>query len=230
MPALVLLFFLADCALIVPYLIAWEMDGLYWKLGALVDLRGKANLVSWYASVQLFLIAVLLGVFAYYKLDRRNRASWLLLLLPFVFAAMSFEEIADIHDWLAYKRAMLFPLGCFARDMLYYRDLTLIGVPLLVALLVTLGLAVRPYLRDRPATTWKFLAGLVVFVACGAELLSGTLAPGSTSRVLVLSLEKLGELTGMTLMLWATHDLLVSHALWLPTPAAGSLRPTTPTG
>ncbi len=226
MPALVLLFFIADCALVVPYLVAWKIGGLYWKLGALVDLGGKANLVSWYSSMQLFLIAALLGVFAYYKLERRNKASWLLPVLPIVFAAMSFEEIADIHDWLAYKSAVLFPVGFFARDMLYYRDLALIGGPALAALLAALGVCLRQYLRGTTGIATKYVVGLTVLVACGVDVFPA--AAGGARRVLQVSLQELGQMVGMTLMLWATHDLLAAHEVSLPAPAPRSLGSTAP--
>jgi hypothetical protein len=82
---LILVFFAGDLALALLYLLNWELHQPFYKLNLLLDLDGEASLPAWYSSVQLFLVACFLAIFAYTKFDRKKKVSWLLSLWPLVF-------------------------------------------------------------------------------------------------------------------------------------------------
>ncbi|MFQ5666136.1 MAG: hypothetical protein ACE5I7_06845 [Candidatus Binatia bacterium] len=220
---MVVAFFAADCATVSAYLVDWWVGGLTWnhglrwKLATLFDLHGPGTLVVWYSSVQLFSIAFLLAIFAYLKLDGSVKASWLLPFLPLLFLVLSFEQIAALHEWLGYKRGALWAAIATSRDLPYLRDALLWLAVAVGAVALGVAYSLKRYLSGRAAGGAKCLLGALVCFgsAGGIGALAGLLPGHTTARVLLLALQVLGELVGVTIILWATHDLLVAHNIVL---------------
>ena len=155
-------FFIADLLIAVAYPLDWAIGGVYWKITALIDPRGQGNLVRWYASTQLFLVAFLCAAFVHAKFDRRAKASWILPILPAFFAALSFEQIADIHEWLRYRVGHVMPTGGFGRDALYVREITLIGSALMTLFVLAMGYSARQYLRPGRQIVTRYVVGFAL--------------------------------------------------------------------
>ncbi len=203
-PGFILLLFAVDCGLVLAYAADWALGARSWKVGAILDPKGSANLTAWWTSVQLFLLAYLLGSFARDKFDRRNKASWLLLLLPVVFSGLSFEQIGELHKWYILRSG-----GLLSRGVVH----ELLSAGAVLALVALAGYCVGPYIRGRRSIGAKYVLSLVVLGVSGVGLraAAASLPPVPKIRLLAACGEGLGELVGVTLLLWATHELLVSH-------------------
>jgi len=217
-PLLILLFFISDLTLASLYLGNWAVQQPFHKINLLLDLDGEANLPTWYSSMQLFLVAVFFAVFADHKFARPNRATWLLWVWPFVFAMLSIDEVARIHEWLGGKSDIFLPGG--TRTHTLFRStgiwMFLLGIPFF---LFMLGLiySSRQYFREHAPVLKKLWLGLAVFVgsAVGIETIANFVANAGAGQVIEIFFEELGEMIGETFFLWAAYELLVSSGLTL---------------
>jgi hypothetical protein len=210
-PGVVQVFYVADFALSLAYLLNVGAGRPFGKLTALLDLDGESNLPTWYSSIQLFVVAVLLGFFAYRTFEKSRISSWLLSLLPLVFVVLSIDEVAEIHEWLGKKSDVLLPGGTrgntpFGETGIW---MFLIGIPFL-AFMVFLIRSVRVYFRNKPGVLRKFVLGMLIFVggAAGMDTAANFVVIGSRAHVLEILMEELCEMLGVTTILWATCDLL----------------------
>ena len=210
-PPLVLVLFAADLALAFFYLMN---AGLHWpsaKIAPLLDLDGEANLPTWYSSMQLLLTAGLLAIFTLQRIDKRNRQSWSLLLLPLVFMFLAFDEVVGIHEWVGMASDAFLPGGSRVNTRLAYTGIWMfvLGIPFLLVMLVLLK-NLKKYWRDQPAVSKKLVAGLAVFLgaACGVEILSNFVAHPGKFYVLEVFTEELGEMLGETIFVWAAYEAL----------------------
>jgi hypothetical protein len=209
-PTFVVVLLLADVALVLGYLIDWRFGSRFWKATALLDLEGDANLVAWYLSVQLFLLAVFLTILAGYQREKHVKTYVLLCLLPALFAAWSFEEIAQTHKWLIYKVYRWFP---FESANLQLKELTVLSLILVSICLLIGGVLARDLLIRRRRETTRFLIGILLMVgpAIAFHAADGWLPMSPGARVLTVASNRLGELLGITLMVWATFELLLAN-------------------
>jgi hypothetical protein len=215
-PGFIVLFLVADSGLVLLYLVDWKIGGLYWKLNALVDPKGYADLVNWYSSMKLFLIACLFALFARCKIATQVNVSWLLPLFPLVFAALSFNEIAQISTWLGYKSARFLPASLLQGGTAVQREIILGLAAALSVLALALAYCLARYTRDRWDIRLKYVVGLLALVGSVAVESALRVVPMNTPRgALRVASEELGTLLGATLILWATYDLLVAHRLTL---------------
>jgi hypothetical protein len=227
---------MADLVVVLAYLADWGVGGfswnhgLRWKLAALVDLNGQNNLLTWYSSVQLCLTAFLLAVFAYLKCDKRTKASWLLPLLPLVFTLLSFEQVAMIHQWLAFKSGRVFASAFAAMSTLYLRNIVILFFVALGALAVACAYGLKPYFEGRRPVIAKYFIGSLVLFGCtvgiGPDTVWRWLPRSQALRVFQISLRELGKLAGVTITMWATYDLLVSHSITLTAPGGMPASPS----
>ncbi len=206
-------FFIVDLLIALAYPLDWAIGGVYWKISALIDPRGQGNLVRWYASTQLFLVAFLCAAFVRSKFDRRVWTSWLLPALPVVFVALSFEQIVEIHEWLRYRIGRVLPTGSFGKDVFYVRDITVVGSLLITLLIIGMSYSAKQNFRRGRLMAKRYIVGFVLFLAGppGIESLSPLISHNITLRIVQLACEELLELIGITFMLWATRDVLVAH-------------------
>ena len=211
-------FFIADLLIAFAYPLDWWTGGVYWKITALIDPRAPDNLVRWYASMQLSLVAFLGAMFVRAKFDWRVWASWLLLALPALFVVLSFEQVGEIHEWLRYRMGHVLPTGFFAKNALYLRDVTILGGLLVTVVLIGVRYSARPDPRREGHIATKYAIGFVLLVGgpSGIEALSPFLSHATPFRVAQLAAEALVELVGITCTLWATRDLFVAHGLSSP--------------
>jgi hypothetical protein len=225
-PKLILGFFVCDLVVVLLYLANWAIHEPSSKLTRLVDLGGEANLPTWYSSIQLFLVAVFLAVFAQAKFDWKNKSSWALLPWPFLFLGMSFDEVATIHEWLGSRSDALLPGGTRSQSLFKETGIWMfvLGVPFLL-LMFGLIYGLKTYLKGRSHVIKRFVIGLIIFAgaALGIEVISNFVPKGGAARILQVSCEELGEMVGATFFLWAAYDLLGSDGFsWnVPGPKEG---------
>lgn len=210
-PLVIVACFAMDLLLGGLYLLNYLMGAPYDKLSSIVNLGGEGNLPTWFSSVQWFSASALLGVFGSRHIRREDRSSWLLAGLPLVFALMSLDEIARIHEWLGQKSDALLPGGDrsntpFSRTGIW---MFLIGLPFLL-LFIGLIASIRRYFRHAGGALAKLVLGVLVLLAgaAGVETLSNFVSVGSGFDVLQDLTEELMELIGGTIVLWAAFDLL----------------------
>ena len=209
-PTFVLVLLLADVALVLGYLIDWRFGSRFWKATALLDLEGDANLAAWYLSVQLFLLAVLLTILAGYQREKHVKTYVLLCFLPALLAAWSFEEIAQTHKWLIYKVYRWFP---FESVNLQLKEVTLLSLISVAICLLIAGVLSRNLLVGQRRPTTRFLIGILLMVgpAIAIHVLDGWLPATPGARVGCGMQATLSELLGITMMVWATFELLLAN-------------------
>lgn len=146
--------------------VAMHVYGDDWLYGLvpLVNLAYEGNLPTWYASILLFVCAVLLFLISRLHFDRSGpyRRHWLV--LGFLFLYISIDEAAVIHEMLNEPLREAFRLG----GVLYYGWVLPVGAGVLLV-----GLAYLGFLRHlgRRFRRWFVVSGAVyVGGALGTEL------------------------------------------------------------
>ena len=214
MPLPVRCLFVADLLLVLLHVLGppvplWESrtgDEEY-----LWDLSAEGNLPTWYASVKLAILAVLLLAFAAVSRGQRSRATWILGLLGAAFLILSLDEQIGIHE----------RLGPAIEDVVGERggsalDVTgpwmLVAAPLFLGGLALAAYLGRDLLRDRRRIALLYLVGAVSFAVsfAGLELLRNFVGAGSVPVI-----EETGELLAVTVLIWATLELMRSHQVRL---------------
>lgn len=220
-PRIVGFFFLADLALVLLHLADWGLGHPSGKLKRMVDLGGEGNLPTWYSSMQLFLVALLLAVFVSKRFARTEPATWLLPVLPLVFALLSLDEVAQIHEWLGRRSdRVLLPAG---REESFLPEtgtwIFVIGVPFFI-LMSVIFFRLRRYLGCGRRVVPRFVLALCLYVgsAAGIEMLSNFFRSDPGFQLLQVCLEELGEMVAVTIFLWASLDLLCGHGHRLDSP------------
>jgi hypothetical protein len=219
-PYLVLIVFMTDLVLGIAYLGDYLAGRPYYRLTVFLNLDEEGNLPTWFASMQWFCVALLMLVYAVSKFSRSQKKSWLLLLLPLIFLALSLDEVAGIHEKLGTFSDRLLPAGSRLHTPFKITGIwmVLLGVPF-VALLASLTLSIREYIQEAPGAFFKIILGMLVMLtgAMGIETLSNFTDPGSgtwydISEVLV---EEMCELLGATIVLWGSLELLIQQGFEL---------------
>ena len=212
-----------DAALTLAYLVNVWAGHPYMLVSRLLDLDGEANLPTWYSSEKLFLLALLLGLFA---VRAPGRARSRLLLLPAVLTlVLSMDEVASIHEWVGFRSDALLAGGERVGTLLPVTGIWmfLLG-PLLLLVTAVAYRAMSPWLAASPAAKRLYLAGFSVMIlgAMGVELAANVVTPGTWAATLQIAVEELGELVGISTLLWATLELLGAHGI--PVMAAEAAR------
>lgn len=183
------------------------------KFGVLFDVDAESNLPTWYSSMQLFVVSLMLGLAALRGFVRSSFQSWLFLMLPAMFLLFSVDEVAMIHDWLGHKLDTLSPLfdrrgTAFALTGFWG---VAIGIPCLIAA-VGLVLSARRLFPTSPRAYRKVLLGSIIFIsaAAGVDAVQNVVAPATPLYVITTHAEEFLELLGSTLVLWGAWDLLIS--------------------
>lgn len=147
---------------------------LHQRLGGLVrifDVDAEASLPNWYSSLALAVAAALLGAIAASpraRGDARDRTAWTALAV--IFAALSLDEIAGIHEGVGKQVKQVLHLG----GWFHYAWV----LPALV-LLPLVGATFLPFLsRLAPRRRRQFIVAGSVFVGgcVGMEIIGGRLA------------------------------------------------------
>jgi hypothetical protein len=216
-PILILVFFVADLALVIGYLFNTLAGGRpSLMVTRFLDVRRENNLPTWYSSIQWFCVASLFGIFAYHNFSRSQKKSWLRGTLPLLFLALSLDEVAEIHEWIGHESDILLP-GSSRKGTLFDRTgiwMFVLGGPFLIffaGLILSLG----TYFRRAPGAFVKVFLGMVVMLAgaIGIEVLDNYHFIGSNYlyRAVQGSAEELCEMLGSNTILWGSYELLYSY-------------------
>jgi hypothetical protein len=194
-------------AYIINYLIGWWFP----KLTSFVDLNGEDNLPTWYSSIQWFCVATVLGIFAWRNFSPSSWRSWLLLALPLMFLAFSLDEVAQIHEWFGFKTDRFLPGRTRLHTMFQETGIWafLVGPPF-IALFGSVMFSLRTYFKHAPDAFVKILLGMMVMLtgALGLETLSNFIDIKSEFYILEIVMEEFLEMTGSTIILWGSCELL----------------------
>lgn len=204
-PKLIFLFFIFDFLCVFLYLLNIGMDQPSNFITKLVDISGERNFPTWYSSIKLFSIGIVFAIFAHQRFDRKDDSSWLLMVFPFVFLFLSFDEFVGIHEWLGHKSDVLLP-GGNRRNTLFPETgvwMFLVGIPFI---LFMIGPVFRLERFVNNNSFKKFLLGFVIFVgsSIGIEVISN-FTHGLYS-LLQACFEEGGEMVGATIILWSAYD------------------------
>lgn len=216
-PLPILTLFLCEIALACIYL------GNMWfgrPLGPLLtdqfDLDGERNIPTWYSSTKLFLVALLFLLLAVWSSERRRRSVFSVLFIMFL--ALSCDEFVGIHEKIGVMSDALLP-GGDRRNTPFVRTgvwVFFLGIPLLIVVILVLHRLSR-FVTDRTAIA-LYMVGFGIFIgsAVGLETLLNFIVAGPYRlRLLQVAAEELGEMAGVTFILWATWRLLEGQGVHL---------------
>lgn len=217
-PTIVAFFLIADIALLSLYIVNQVVGAPFDTLTRLLDLNGEASLPNWYSVIQLACVAALTGLFAFRNVHTGQIRTWPLLLLPLFFIALSIDESVQIHEWLGQKSDALLPGNSRENTLLAETGIWmfLFGIPLFTGFLGIVYI-LRRYFRTVPGVLPKFLLGVAILVtgATLIEILSNFVKYNSVWYYLEIVCEEGCEMLGVTIILWAFHDLLLGHGLYI---------------
>jgi hypothetical protein len=171
---------------------------------AWVDEEG--NIPAWYSASLLLLCSLLLAAIACAQRQRRDRNVVYWLVLSLIFAFLSLDETAQLHELSIRPLQDMFG----ATGFLHYA--WIIPAGLCVVLFV---LAYLSFLAKLPARTRRlFLVAGAAFVggAIGVEAISGKHASlhgeDNLTYHLIITLEELFEMSGLVLFIYALLDYI----------------------
>lgn len=217
-PRAVRVLLLADGVVAALYILDTALGHPYETLTRLVNLDGEANVPTWYSSGQLLVLGLLLGAFAVVQSRSHSIRRGPLFALPALCLVMSLDEVAQIHEWLGRKSDALFATGTRHGSLVPVTGIWmfLLGPPFLI-LVILLWRAFVPFLQDRERVVRLYVVGFVVYAvsALGIELLTNFVRPGGLASVVQIVCEELGEMLGVTVLIWATLELLASYSIHL---------------
>jgi hypothetical protein len=140
---------------------------------------------------------------------------WVMLAFASTFLLLSLDEFAAIHEQVGYFSDKLLPGGdrhatVFSRTGIW---MFLVAIPFLIFIFYAVAI-LRKYVRD-PLIIRKYVGGLSVFVgsAAGIEMLSNFIQV--ENAVFQVATEECGEMLGVTIILWATYDLLAHYSMYI---------------
>jgi hypothetical protein len=181
------------------------------RFGQFFHLSREANIPTWFASMQLFLCAMILLRLADREWQKREGRPMVLFLASALFLLLSADETAQIHEYLGGPINLLpsvlsggeYQKTPFVRTGIW---MFVLG-PLLLAALAAIAYAGRVYLPPDRSTRVKLLAGAGIFVgsAAGTEILHNFAQ--HALYVLQIIVEELGEMVGVTLLFWGFLQL-----------------------
>ncbi len=219
MPPLVLGLYLGNLALVFLFVANHLLGEPSRQLTLWLDLDGEQNVPTWYTSMQWFLAAALLALFAE-RLPARRRFAFAV--LPLAFLAMSLDEVIGVHEWLGVKSDTLLAAGDRQASLFSANGIwvLVIGLPF-VALLGVLLYSLRECFRAAPGALWTIAAGLAIAAvgALGFEMLLNFVPRYGTEEAILELLEETLEMVGATTVVWGAYALATSPAADTP-PAA----------
>jgi hypothetical protein len=208
-PVLVVYFFMADVLLAVAYL----TTAVWGHWDSIFDLNSETSLPTWYASMQYVVSAVVFAAYAWVNMNRADRQSWLLLLLPLFCTLMSMDEAVGFHERLGHALDKLL-LGGVRKDSIMPRTgiWPIIGIPCLAGVYIAMR-SLRKHFVKAPLAYLRCITGigLVIMAAAGLDALGNlVVSPGTYAYMFQILAEETLEMTGSTLLLWGAVDLLIS--------------------
>jgi hypothetical protein len=212
--ALIACFFSADVFFVVAYLflflygnpIGSDQPGMF-------DMNGEANIPAWYSSTKLLAVGLCLYLFGRLTLQKDRLAGWLILAAAALFAYLSLDEAAELHEKFGNRLTLLATGGVGRTDTPFEITglwMVFFGPPLLIALVGGI-VFLRRRLSIPYAVFAKALAGAIIFViAAGPGDILVNYVTGD-AHIIQTAVEELGEMVGVTLILWAAMTLLAQQ-------------------
>ena len=214
-PAAILWLYAADVGLGASYVANVLLGEPSYQLTQWLDLDGEQNIPTWYSSMQWFLAAALLGLFAQSFTGVGTLRRFLLVALPLTFLAMSLDEVAGIHEWLGVKSDALLPDGDRTASVFSANGIwvLVIGVPV-AAFLGLLLYSLREHFRAAPAGFYMIVAGLglAFFGALAFEMLLNFIPRHGRLETLSELCEEMLEMIGATTVVWGAYILVSARA------------------
>lgn len=225
-PPLVLVFGIGGLAIAVAAVGAFVVGG-EWDL---LKVGEESNLPTWFSSIQLFVIGLVLATIALRDIERHRPETWTLAAVPLLFVLLSLDEVAMFHERIGNLIQAETGLGSGWRTgpwMFFF-------LPLIGLLAVVAAWQFWPYLRGRREAIRLFGVGLaaLVFAAVGLEFTANFVAEGSLAHKGLGFAEEYGEMVAATLMLWGALVVVRSEGIRLEsgTPRRGAEAAGEPVG
>ena len=216
--------FLVELLIGLGSVVAFEIHTRTWQshLFTFFLLGGEENLGTWFSVVQLALVGVLLSILAGVMMVQRRPGSLLLWLGPLLFFYMSIDEGIALHEWVG--GVLQRRLGLIEGEDEIRGAMTRTGywmfllVPVFLAGLAGVAWLTGSFWRGRRKVITLLATGFACFLfsAAGIEII-GNFIPHGTAENFVVTLEEIGEMASVTLLLWASLELLTSHGIRLVT-------------
>jgi hypothetical protein len=175
------------------------------------SLDGEITVATWWASVQLLLLAVLFGFVGLCEARLgRGKAAWTLTVGAFVAVYFSIDETAAFHETITATLTAKDSLPTFSAG---------IGAWILAYTIVALGLlavtfpGIRSLLSTHRTDTFLVALGGVIFVIGGLVVEMFDYLPVAHGSVVV---EEILEFYGIAVMVWATYRMLGNREIRLP--------------
>lgn len=164
----------------------------------LLNLGRESNLPTWFSSIQLFTIGLVLATIVVREVEPPHPKTWSLALVPFLFFLLSLDEIAMLHE-----RAENLGGAGTGPGVYLGTGMTLAGLGLIGLLSVV---SFWPYVRDRRSALILFGVGigLFVFAAGVLEIAAGLVGEASLAYRGLGFAEEYGEMLAATLILWGS--------------------------
>lgn len=220
MPRGVALLFGLDLAFVAAYVLNFLLGAPSEAWTRVVDVNAEWNPPTLYSAAQLLLLAAGLRTFARGAAERGRADRLALRLLPVLAFLLAVDELAQAHEGLGMLSDRLLPHGtrvgtAFGRTGIWM----LLLAPPLIAAASWIGWRARAHLRYAPRARHLMGAGLAVFLlsAVGLELASN-LQRSWPAKMAQHAVEELGEMLGVTIMVWGAHELLAARGLRWPRP------------
>ena len=167
------------------------------------DFEYDNNLTTWYSSVTLLACSLLLTIIAIAKKEDGNSYSFHWQILVVIFAIMSLDEVAMLHERAGNLIDILSPVEY--SGWLNYQWV-LLGIPL-TAIIAIAYFKFMLHLPARTRNLFLLAGGLFVGGALGLEILSGYQASLNTSSQflykLYMTIEELWEKLGVLVFIYA---------------------------
>jgi len=211
-PGWILWLFGVDLLLGALFVADWAAGGPSSQLHAWLDIETEQTVATWYSSIQLFAVAVLLGAFAWGMQARGERDRWLLL-PPALFLFLSADEVIEVHEYVGYK--------LFSQEQRAGSAFDYVGIwgfvlgPIFLAVVGWIGWHGRRHLRGLPRVRRRYILGLLLFAGGAAfvDEAANFVQVGGAAHALQVLVEEVAEMAGVTFILWATWDLLAGTGL-----------------
>lgn len=177
------------------------------------NMDGEGNIPSWYSSVKLLAVGLCAYFYGRLVLTRDKLAGALILLGGVLFAYLSMDEGATLHEKIGDRFNMLVGANSLGDKVLFDTTgvwMLFLGPPLFLALVGGI-IFLRKRLSIAPNVFAKALTGALIFVIAAApgDILVNYFR--GDALVVQTAIEELAEMIGVTLMLWAVMTLLAEQ-------------------
>ena len=208
-PTLVIVFALGGVAIALAAGIAF-LVGAEWDL---LKVGEESNLPTWYSSIQLFTIGLVLATIALRDIVPDRLETWPLMLVPLLFFLLSLDEVAMLHERIGNLIQAETGLGAGWRTgpwMFFF-------LPVVGLLALAAAFQFWPYLRGRRRAMTLFGVGMAVLVAAavGLEFTANFVGEGSLAHKGLGFAEEYGEMVAATLMLWGAIVVVQAEGIRL---------------